>query len=94
MTPRRQSMLHKEPAAPSAAGLKSGHVLGDEAPGRRGATRAHTRRQYDGSYSPNYFGPMMARMGTSQVSTPKSWVCGTLTYPTSAPPHRAEKALR
>jgi hypothetical protein len=28
---------------PSTAGQKSGHVLGDEAPGRQGATRAHSR---------------------------------------------------
>jgi hypothetical protein len=30
-------------AAASAAGQKSGHVLGDEAPGRQGATREHSQ---------------------------------------------------
>ena len=30
-------------AAASAAGQKSGHVLGDEAPGRQSATREHSQ---------------------------------------------------
>ena len=35
--------IERRAAAASAAGQNYGHVLGDEAPGRQGATRAHSR---------------------------------------------------
>ena len=40
-SPRRGSS--PPPHATSAAGQKIGHVLGDEAPGRQGATREHSQ---------------------------------------------------